>query len=781
MADRIDRLRALTGQQEVYDNTDMKETQAETEEPFVLPEGFKIHAHHIYEGTSEEDNTPPTAPISRSKKSKQRRNTPKPQWKEDSSGDTAGMRAGMNQSFQDSELGTNDFLEYKGLEYGQLAPEGESFCLWKAVTQYSHQYIGNANRPKVVEHFFVGGKCYLQVWDFFYLYRLVEDSNQNPIILVPTKQVEYFLAVINRALGTSLTIPPGSEGEFKAVFNSDGTPYPRYLGRVLNKNMADKLRENVPPRYYKLDGEPPVKKPLVDTSLVAFRAKIEGLNVTARNKKAVHKEKQRVERVAKQRAWKDSTKRVQRYLGLRQRLDGATPKAHKFAALNTFYDPDHPSKFMMEDLVVFVCIDVEAYEFNNRIITEIGIATLDVLDIVNMAPGVLGENWRKAIRARHFRIKEHMHLNNTKHVQGCADRFEFGKSEIISIDDAPHVVGTCFKYPFSSPSPSAKLANTKRNIILVGHDVDADIRFLRQIGYEINNLKLHEGCDTTLMWRALKREVNPRSLATILAEIGISGWNLHNAGNDAVYTLQAMLGIACKHLADRKHAQNEKDKLKKDRISEAVKEAVELAYEREEGWSSDGSDGGDRITPEQAEAKKTSDAAKKVAAKRTKVTDVNQLRRDGSQAATAAVSTWTANPNSTSAPGPTLIPVEDFGYSTEYKSPYPLTFNPSGPINSNNHSSAAVASQAKPQDQEPSKSHTGYDWGLEWATRDTSALPNPISTFATTPTPPRQVSASALPSAGITGLEQTLQNTSLVERPEQDVLVAKTPAGSKWA
>lgn len=190
--------------------------------------------------------------------------------------------------------------------------------------------------------------------------------------------------------------------------------------------MADLLRQIVPPRYFKLDGEPLVTKPLGDASLVAFRETVERLNSAARDKKAAHKQKQRVERVVKQKAWKDSTKRVQRFLGLRQRLDSNTPEAHNFADLNTFYDPDHPSKFMMEDLVVFICVDVEAYEFNNKIITEIGIATLDVLDIVNMPPGVLGENWRKAIRARHFRIKENMHLKNTKHVRGCADKFEFG-------------------------------------------------------------------------------------------------------------------------------------------------------------------------------------------------------------------------------------------------------------------------------------------------------------------------------------------------------------------
>ncbi|ESZ98015.1 hypothetical protein SBOR_1546 [Sclerotinia borealis F-4128] len=782
MADRIDRLRALTGQQEVYDNTSMEETQGEVEDTLSLPEGYTFRAHNVYEGTSEEDDTPPPPRAPNLKKSNKRNKVPQPQWKEDSDWDggdnmTARMRAGMNQSLHGSsapllypELGSNDFPEYKGLEYGQLAAEGESFCPWKTVMQYPHRYVGNANRSKVTGGFFDGGKCYLQTWDFFYLYRLKEDSNQSPMFLVPTKQVDYFLNVINRSLGINLTIPSGSKGTFQAVFNNDGTPYPRYLGRVLNKNMADEVRENVPPRYYKLDGEPPITKPLVDTSLEAFRAKIEALNITAKNKKAANKEKQRIDRIAKQQAWKDSTKRVQRYLGLRKRSDDSSPAGHNTADDNTFYDPEHPTKFMMEDAVVFVCIDVEAYELNNNIITEIGIATLDVLDIANMEPGILGENWRKAIRARHFRIKEHMHFNNTKHVQGCAGDFRFGKSEIISRENAPHVVATCFKYPFSSTSPSAELADKKRNIILVGHDVDADIRFLRQIGYEINNLQLHEGCDTTLMWRALKREVNPRSLAAILHEIGIAGWSLHNAGNDAVYTLQAMLGIACKHLVDRKTEIKEKDKLKKERISEAVKEAAELAYEREQGWSSDGSDGGDRITPEQAEAKKAADAAKKAASRRPKVTDVDELWRGGSKPATATApasvswagiaqgrsqaqhsphESWGTPPATptkaekistglTSAPEPTLMSAEQFGYRSGYKSPA-SNLNPSA----RNFNSTSSDIKANSQGQAPSETRTGGTWNRDWVTRNTTAASTPASTTDPSSVPTDQLSTSA--------------------------------------
>ncbi|PQE14580.1 qde-2-interacting protein [Rutstroemia sp. NJR-2017a WRK4] len=633
MASSMDRLKGLTGDEEVFD------APAETQEP---PVEYKVRAQNIYEGSDSEEDM------------------------------TAIMKAGFNkQQYGTSapllfpELGSNEFPEYKLLQFGEMAPEGEGFCLWKTVTKYPYSYIGNANRAMVVEHFFNKGRCYNQTWDFFYLYRLSEDDNQSPILLVPTKQVEYFLAVINRSLGTSLTIPSGAKGAFKTVFNNnnDGVPFPRYLGRALNQKMADDLREVIPPRYYKLDGEPPIAKPPVDTSLAAFKAKIEAMNLAQKAKKQHNKEKAKVERVAKQQSWRSSTKRVQRYLGLRKRRDGdiaaeqakstgkqldwndytvALQRSVIPSGPSTFYDPEKPAMFTQEDAVVFVCIDVEAYEFNNNVITEIGIATLDVLDLVGKAPGALGANWREAIRARHFRIKESMHLNNSVHVIGCADRFEFGTSEIIPLASAPQIVGSCFRPPFSGPS-SASSSTTRRNIILVGHDVDADVRFLRQIGYEINNLALHETIDTTLMWRALKREPNPRALGQILADLDIVGWNLHNAGNDAVYTLQVMLGIACKYLVEKEVKIEEKRERERRRVEEAVREATEKALDQGEGWSSEGSDGGERMTPEEAAAKKaTAAAAKKTAHQRPK--DVDSLWKNGSTPTSAGTGSSSEGP-----------------------------------------------------------------------------------------------------------------------------------------
>ena len=60
------------------------------------------------------------------------------------------------------------------------------------------------------------------------------------------------------------------------------------------------------------------------------------------------------------------------------------------------------------------------------------------------------------------------------------------------------------------------------------------------------------------MYRALRREQNPKNLGGILADLDLAGWSLHNAGNDAVYTLQAMLGIALTDMVEREADYEEK-------------------------------------------------------------------------------------------------------------------------------------------------------------------------------------------------------------------------------
>ena len=111
--------------------------------------------------------------------------------------------------------------------------------------------------------------------------------------------------------------------------------------------------------------------------------------------------------------------------------------------------------------------------------------------------------------------------------------------------------------------------NQKRNLILVGHDIEADINYLKKIGYEVRNLSnLVEIIDTRVMWASLKRDSSFRSLGAILAELEILGWNLHNAGNDAAYTLHAMMAITAKQLVDRQKSREQKEEAKNQRLAE---------------------------------------------------------------------------------------------------------------------------------------------------------------------------------------------------------------------
>jgi hypothetical protein len=203
-----------------------------------------------------------------------------------------------------------------------------------------------------------------------------------------------------------------------------------------------------PVGYFKLAGEPSVIENPSQASLIEFKAKVDLVTRLQRGKKMVNKEKQKAERVAKQQSWNKSIKRVQRYLGIRQASLASQTEAIRaglqnsslqwmdyVAAVQDAVAKLPPSKdldvarlapYNQEGSVVFVCVDVEAYERNTRQITEIGIATLDTKNIAKLNPGNGGVNWREMIRARHFRIREYRHLENSEFVNGCADKFEFG-------------------------------------------------------------------------------------------------------------------------------------------------------------------------------------------------------------------------------------------------------------------------------------------------------------------------------------------------------------------
>ncbi|KOS19436.1 Uncharacterized protein ESCO_000212 [Escovopsis weberi] len=111
---------------------------------------------------------------------------------------------------------------------------------------------------------------------------------------------------------------------------------------------------------------------------------------------------------------------------------------------------------------------------------------------------------------------------NHRFVQGCPDKFDFGQG---------------------------------RKLVFVGHDVANDIQLLKQVGFDVLNMEGLQGqCDTKDMHQAWKGLDSGRSLESILQELHIDYENLHNAGNDAAHTLQALIGIAVQDLRDQGRA-----------------------------------------------------------------------------------------------------------------------------------------------------------------------------------------------------------------------------------
>ena len=280
--------------------------------------------------------------------------------------------------------------------------------------------------------------------------------------------------------------------------------------------------------------------------------------------------------------WCSQLRRTQRYLGLRpprvpmddsdQGVDQLASREDQHAASVIFQaevtsrlpiiNVDDFAPYAFEGSVVFISLDVECYERGPKQVTEIGISTLDTKDIEHLSPGPGARAWMSRIKSRHFRIKEYQHLTNTDFVDGCPDRFEkaFGASEFISLAEAPKVLASCFRPPFgyydARNMPMGPLTlheqhgkgwgmdisdaqgifltddprKRPRKLVLVGHDVSHDIVYLQSLGYDPSGLNsLVEILDTGNLYQAWKQEEQLKNLGSVLVELGIAGWNLHNA------------------------------------------------------------------------------------------------------------------------------------------------------------------------------------------------------------------------------------------------------------
>lgn len=430
------------------------------------------------------------------------------------------------------------------------------------------------------------------------------EPETKPIILVREDQVQALLSEINNHLNLQLSITAHQREEGLLVrFPHHPRCSPRYLGRSSTRDHYNKMVDATPADSFRIPDEP-AHSLLEGAALKEFKDLMEELWDVQRAKSKVSKAKKQQEMLVKQKSMADSFKRAQRYLALRPSFQCVEfPACSSPRAINASSAPIHS----FDQTVVFVCIDVEAYERAHHKITEVGVATLDTRDLNDLAPGHDGEAWRKKIRARHFRINENRHLVNSEFVDGHPDKFRFGESTLVSLREAAQQVTACFSEPFglqalddaeASTAPVSKgHVEEKRNIILLGHDTLSDVRYLQQLGCDLmKDDNIVDTLDTAVLYRVWRREQQATSLSKILYAFDIDGFYVHNAGNDAVFTVQAMLAICVREATLR--GSSELHRIRREetaaRVAAAVKEARARVEGEEANWghTDTGGDGG---------------------------------------------------------------------------------------------------------------------------------------------------------------------------------------------
>lgn len=165
-----------------------------------------------------------------------------------------------------------------------------------------------------------------------------------------------------------------------------------------------------------------------------------------------------------------------------------------------------------------VAVDVEAWERNPNKITEIGLAVYDPDRQWNLI--------MPRVRTLHILVKENKNKNNGRYVPNNKLRFNGGTSYEMLTAELKGLLNEILTHYLNN-----------RNGVLVGHNIGGDIKWLASHGVKlVQNI---DTVDTEKMHRMSR--LSGSSLRGVLRTVGIPHLNLHNAANDAYYTLLAAM------------------------------------------------------------------------------------------------------------------------------------------------------------------------------------------------------------------------------------------------
>ncbi|KAL4992169.1 hypothetical protein BDW68DRAFT_197387 [Aspergillus falconensis] len=442
-----------------------------------------------------------------------------------------------------TEKGENSTVTIRGS--ATPGPHNGTFCPMLAMSRFPYYHIHGDLMQKVASRFFDKGQFWDRKWDLYYIHA-PHHLGGRPLLLVPTSQVRALLRQINKALDCSLFLPTEEHKGLILNFNREGFPQPTFVGQSDNRNMKDRLEATIPQKGNIGDRPGEMDK----QEMIAFAKMMEAAVLSAKSRPKSKAKKQRL-RIQRDLDTSDAIRRSQCYLGLRadstDLIDIKWNKQSRLESESPRLNVNKPVPYPFWTMPVFISVDVEVHERSHLQVTEVGISTLDTRDLIGVAPGMNGEEWQSRIQSRHLRVKEYRNHANHLYVRGCPASFEFGTSEWVASDDLSNAVQTCFALPSFLEGADKKL----RPLVLVGHSLDSDIQYLELANVDILGnsgvCQFADRIDTAASFQLLRGETEPRSLGAVIGELGMTGWNLHNAGNDARYTLQALVAMLINH------------------------------------------------------------------------------------------------------------------------------------------------------------------------------------------------------------------------------------------
>lgn len=183
---------------------------------------------------------------------------------------------------------------------------------------------------------------------------------------------------------------------------------------------------------------------------------------------------------------------------------------------------------------ILVAIDFENNiqfrgDLSRNVDTQLGLAILDTRDIST------------ALSPEKFISTYNFVTGSPKYYRKAMLKFLFGRPVWIKLDKVLDQIKA--------------LIPTDRNIILIGHDIRHEIHVLSNLGFNLQGLQ----CLDTFRITSQVLPYFSLTLGELLTELGCPYSWLHNGGNDANFTLRALLLLGIKASQDQAEAKGDRD------------------------------------------------------------------------------------------------------------------------------------------------------------------------------------------------------------------------------